>query len=168
MEPHLDFRPPPLPDWLSADPSCALPKYPVTYEDRVLQEQVFTNLFETALDVVTEGKSIKRLIEEDPRDISLGRFLAWLKKDSARWSRYEEAQQIGAEVMVEEMQQIADDSLDNHELQVKVRRFKAEKHARSKYGENPSNTPNLFSGGVTIVISNVEPPKHLEHVIEHE
>ena len=140
---HIEAQP--LPEWMSADPSCSIPKYPTTPEDRQLQETVFTSLLELVLDEVIEGRSAKTFVERDPRGIKFGRFMSWVMRNDERKQRYEEAQEIGSAVVVEEMKDIADGSdaasngmpedIQRSTLRVNVRKWIAQVHNRKRYGD---------------------------------
>jgi len=142
---EYDIAPTSMPDWLSADPTLSFPVYPTTPEDRLLQESVFTSLLELVLDEVVEGKSAKSFVERDPRAIKFGRFMSWVMRDIERRRRYEEAQEIGAEVVVEEMKDIADgtdappnsvpEDIQRSTLRVNVRKWQAQVHNRKRYGD---------------------------------
>lgn len=136
-----------LPEWLTAYPPSAplFPKYPTTKEQREIQELTFTGLFETALDYVIEGKSLRQLIEGDPRKITLGRFMSWVRKDTERMKRYEEAQLIGTEVIADDLRSISDGTDNNMEdvarstLRINTRKFLMQSHHKDRYGEKKND-----------------------------
>lgn len=131
-----------LPDWLvTTAQDDPVPKYPRTQIERDLERTTFECLFERVLESVTEGRSAKHTVESDPRGVSYGRFMLWVNRDPERVERFEEAQKVSAEVMVEDMLMIADgaDSLEDvqrSQLRVNVRKFRAQSYNRKKYGEN--------------------------------
>jgi hypothetical protein len=130
-----------LPDWLTALPTVdPLPKYPRTPEHIELELMVFESIFETVLERMVEGDAPKPIVDADPRGISFGRFMRWVKKDPKRWERYEEAQEIGTETVVEEMCAIADaaDSLEDiqrSKLRVDTRKWIVQARNRKRYGD---------------------------------
>ena len=105
----------------------------------------YSNFFECALDVVAAGRSIASIIRSDPRGIEYGRFLRWVYRDKVRSRKYEEAQEIAAEIMVSEIPSIADGmendrdmpmTTDRDNLRIKSRQWIAEKYNKKKYGQS--------------------------------
>ena len=101
--PHSD-----LPDWLSSNPLDPEPKpLPLT---------AYANMFEWVCERISIGETLGTVLNRDPRNPDVGRFIRWVMKDEGRREKYYEAQAIGAEVMFEEdMIRIADadDSLED-------------------------------------------------------
>jgi hypothetical protein len=140
MDKTIDLKPTPLPDWLSADPSMSLPKYPVTQAQMELQESIFESLFEMVLDKLVNGDSIRRFIETDPRGISLGQFISWVMKNPHRKRRYDEAQEYGTYVMADDIKEIAkgEDSTEDiarSSLRVSTMKWSMQTNNRKKYGD---------------------------------
>ena len=111
-----------LPGWLAPEP---LPYYHPTVlqarrelreNQRRIEEITFESLFDDVLDVVREGRMlVNQMFANDPRSPSYARFISWVYRDESRRARYEEAQQVGAEVIKQDMLTIADasDSLED-------------------------------------------------------
>lgn len=96
-----DFIPSvPLPDWLSDNPTSALPKYPTLKEDQLLKETVYLSMFETTLELISEGQFIEQIVKSDPRGINCGQFIRWILRDPERKQRYYEAQEDAAEILM--------------------------------------------------------------------
>jgi hypothetical protein len=129
-----------LPDWLTA-PVDELPKFPRTKVEREVEHLTFEALFERVLEGITEGRSAKGIVEDDPRNITYGRFYQWIRKDPERLRRYEEAQEASAEILLEEMQQIADgegdipEDVQRSNLRINVRKFRVQAYNRKRYGD---------------------------------
>jgi hypothetical protein len=118
----------------------SLPQYPINREQILLQETIFASIFEVVLDKVVEGESIRRFIENDPREISMGRFMTWVMRDPHRKRRYEEAQEVGTIVMAEDIKEIAkgEGSLEDvarSSLRVSTMKWTMQTHNRKKYGD---------------------------------
>jgi hypothetical protein len=142
----MDRIPATLPDWLSSAPTpaqqTALPRFPVT-ADQVHNEMItFEAAFEPVLDILVEGGSVTSYIDNDPRNINYGRFMRWIKKDPTRVQRYEEAQEIGTEALLEKMDRIADgtdnemEDIDRSKLRLAQYKFKVQSHNKRRYGES--------------------------------
>ena len=142
----MDRIPATLPDWLSTAPTpeqqIALPRFPIT-ADQVHTEQItFEAAFEPVLDILVEGGSVTKYIENDIRNINYGRFMRWIKKDPTRVQRYEEAQEIGTEALLEKMDRIADgtdnemEDIDRSKLRLSQYKFKVQSHNKRRYGES--------------------------------
>lgn len=105
-----------LPDWLTAYPTEeSVPKYPVTKEQRELKKLTYESVFESFLDHIQEGGIGSRFIKTDPRNIDYGDFIGWVKRDTERKNRFEEAQEIGADILVDEARTraLGEDSLED-------------------------------------------------------
>lgn len=138
-----DATPTTLPDWMTIHPTQEDPplaRFPRTREEREWERIVFESIFETVLDHAIEGKSIKTLINSDPRGVTYGRFMQWLKRDTERFAQYEEAREIGAEAIMEEMKEIADglttmEDVQRSQLRVNVRKIELQAWNRKRYGD---------------------------------
>lgn len=120
-----------------------IPRYPATPGEKDLREHTYRNFFECALDVVASGASVASIIRNDPRGIEYGRFLRWVKRDKVRARKYEEAQEIAAEILVSEIPAIADGvendmpmTTDRDNLRIRSRQWMAEKYNKKKYGQS--------------------------------
>lgn len=142
-------RPPPIdptsntPDWLSVYNDPAIPKvvekFPRTQEQRELERLTFEAMFEIALDHIIEGRSIKTLINDDPRGLTYGRFMTMLKRDKERLARYWEAKEIGAEAVIEDMKEISDnpdEDVQRSTLRINVRKFEVQTANPLRYGDS--------------------------------
>lgn len=124
----------PVPDWMLT-PTRQTPK-----EVKELELQVYESLFEHTLDRVAEGMNLKTILNQDSRGIQMGRFVRWIMKDEQRRTRYYAAQQTGAELIFEEMLDIADggDSLEDvqrSKLRIDTRKWVLGIHDRKRFGE---------------------------------
>lgn len=145
-----------LPDWLLP---TELPRYPTTKDQREIQEITFATVFERVIDGIIEGKSAKEIVETDPRYISYGRFIQWIRRDKERLKRFHEAQKCSAEVFMEESQQIADgdpnqppEDVQRSRLRIDVRWKRIQAYDRERYGEKQSVDVNT---NTTITIKNL-------------
>ena len=138
----------PLPAWLT------VPTYPTTKDQRDLQRLVHETVFEAFLDHIIEGRSGTHFIRTDPRDLSYGRFMAWVKSNPDRNKRYEEAREIGTEAVLEDMKAIADGEGDSVEdvqrstLRVNVRKIELQAWNKRRYGAEKE----VGGGSVQVVI----------------
>lgn len=108
----------------------------------------FETVFETILDEIVEGRGVKSYLARDPREIDYGRFMRWIDKDSERVKRYEEAQRIGTEAIMEDMDDIAagTDSLEEIErskLRLAQAKFKVQSWNKRKYGDTKQVEMNV-------------------------
>jgi hypothetical protein len=125
----------PIPDFLIAE----LPKGR-SVAVKQLELQVYESLFETTLDKVTEGMNIKTILDLDGRGIEKGRFIRWIMKDEQRRTRYYAAQQAGAEIIFEEMIDIADaensfEDVQRSKLRIDTRKWVLGIHDKKRFGD---------------------------------
>jgi hypothetical protein len=136
----------PLPEWLTIHEDRGnpqfLPRHPRTKTELELEQITFESVFEVILDRLIEGDAPKPIIDDDPRGISYGRFMRWVRKDPERVRRWEEAEEIGAEVLVGEMTAIADgdpnippEDVNRSKLRVDTRKWLLQVRNRRKYGD---------------------------------
>lgn len=137
----------PVPDWMIAElPSKRAP------ELRELELQVYESLFETTLDKVAEGMNIKTILNLDGRGIQMGRFVRWIMKDDQRRTRYYAAQQTGAEIVFEEMIDIADgegtfEDVQRSKLRIDTRKWVLGIHDKKRFGDKTNEmTVNINLG----------------------
>lgn len=78
-------------------------------------EAVYPALFEIALDGIASGNPMTAVVESYPLRVNIDRFRAWVLRDETRRARYYEAQALGAEVVAEQIIEIADadDSIED-------------------------------------------------------
>lgn len=129
----------PIPDWMIAE-------LPTTKSQSVkeLELKVYESLFETTLDKVAEGMNIKTILNLDGRTIEKGRFIRWIMKDDQRRTRYYAAQQTGAELIFEEMIDIADGSdtledVQRSKLRIDTRKWVLGIHDKKRFGEKSAD-----------------------------
>lgn len=169
---------PTIPDWLTAHDTTKcptkLPRFPRTKEHLELEELTFSAVFENVLDVIIEGGHVMQFLREDPRDINYGRFQKWIKKDKERLRRYEEAQEIGTEALLEKMDQIAagtegdggiPEDIERSKLRLAQYKFKVQSWNRRRYGNEKEVAQPFGAGGIVINIGAVDSPYANEKVV---
>ena len=142
-----------VPDWLvSKEPTVTLPQdidrgvFPMANPKsnrqltRELMNQTFDNMLEHVLAEVSSGRTIKSLLDEDYREPDYQHFLGWLRKDPGRWARYQDAQEISAEMdtarMVEEAYGLeSNNDVQRSTLIVNTLKFKVQSYNRRRYGD---------------------------------
>lgn len=134
-----------IPEWLRpTDDQVLNMKYPVTPSHREVQRITFESLFERALEDVMEGKAIKALIESDPRGVSYGQFMKWVRSNPDRSTAMDEAEAIGTDVTADELKEISDgDGLEDVQrstLRVNTRKWLMQSRNKKKYGEKQIDT----------------------------
>lgn len=142
-----------LPDWLRPTDDEVLDiKYPVTPSHREIQRITFESLFERALEQVMEGKSVKSLVESDPRGVTYGQFMRWVRSNPERSKAMDEAEEIGTDVTADELKEISDgDGLEDVQrstLRVNTRKWLMQTRNKKKYGAEKETG----SGGITVVV----------------
>lgn len=138
---------PTLPSWLN--PSIPSP----VSAARLRQENHLTtieNSFERALEHVRQGKPLAQFVEEYPVPIDYRHLLAWIMRDEDRKLRYREAQEIGAEVVADQMIQIADgtdtelpEDIDRATLRINTRKWLLGVWNRKRFGETRQIEQNV-------------------------
>lgn len=133
----------PLPDWLSVPD----PKPPrMSKSARELLHVEYEQIFEKMIEGVYRGNFIRQLIEDDPRIISFESFMRWVKRDTARYDRFLEAQEMSAIFEVDDALKIADgvgaidpasnDTVNRDKLRIDTRMKRASFHHKKRYGES--------------------------------
>jgi hypothetical protein len=159
-----DTAVPTLPNWLTAhESSMDKTRFPVTKEHLEMERLTFEAVFETVLDRIVEGQPILSYLKEDPREVDYPRFLRWIRKDPERVARYEEAQEIGTEALLEKMDEIAEgtqspEDIERSKLRLAQYKFKVQAWNKRRYGGEKEQATSFGMGGVTINISQVESP----------
>jgi hypothetical protein len=131
-----------LPNWLSVpDPTSSKPSKAA----RELLHLQYENMFENFIEQVYRGRSLKSLVEDDPRFVSYEDFLRWVKRDPVRHERFKEAQEMRTEFLAGEILEIADgvDAIDAHsndtvnrdKIRIDTRKWLMSAHNRKRYGE---------------------------------
>lgn len=97
-------------------------------------------VFETMLDRVREGTPLRAALDEDPRRINVGDFMAWVMSSTERKDRYHEAQEVAAEIIAADMIPIADgegslEDVSRSALRVTTRREMLKIWNRKRYGD---------------------------------
>lgn len=152
-----------LPDWLTALPPEDPVRYPRTKEHLAVQKMTYETLFERVIEGVEGGETVTAIVKADPRNIDLGNFLGWIRRNPERLARFEDAKQNGTIVLEEKMVAIAigADSMDDTQrakLQVDTIKWIMQVWNRKRYGaEKDQTSNNPFANGVTIVIGDVQP-----------
>lgn len=169
--------PTPLPDWLSLAPTprqqTSNPKYPRTKEELAIEQMTFEAVFEKVLDVIVEGQGVREFLRTDTRRVDYGRFLRWIREDKERLARYEEAQEIGTEAILETMDEIAAgthsmEDIERSKLRLAQYKFKVQAWNKRRYGTDKETPTPFGSGGITINISAVDVPTTIGNVIEQK
>ena len=138
-----------IPDWLAPmqlEQLPALSPAEVKKQAKELLHLQYENMFENFIEQVYRGRSMKSLIEDDPRLISYEDFLRWMKKDSQRYERFKEAQEMRSEFLAGEILEIADglesmdaassDTVNRDKLRIDTRKWLMGAHNRKRYGES--------------------------------
>ena len=105
----------------------------------------YSNMFENFIEQVYRGRSLKSLVEDDPRLVSYEDFLRWIKRDPQRHERFKEAQEMRTEFIAGEILEIADgvgtidpasnDTVNRDKLRIDTRKWLMGAHNRKRYGE---------------------------------
>lgn len=104
--------------------------------------------FDTVLDVVASGSPASAAFEATHMSDAMGKFFRWVKADPARFDKLREAQEIGAEVVSNQMVAIADasDSLEDvarSTLRINTRKWLLGVWDRKRFGEVKQNDVNI-------------------------
>lgn len=132
----------PLPTWLSVpDTNSSKPSKAA----RELLHLQYENMFENFIEQVYRGRSLKSLVEDDPRFVSYEDFLRWIKRDPQRNERFKEAQEMRTEFLAGEILEIADgaesidasapETVNRDKLRIDTRKWLMGAHNRKRYGE---------------------------------
>jgi hypothetical protein len=167
-----------LPDWLSANQ----PNPPaIPPSSKQLLHITYENMFESFIEHIYRGKSLKQLIENDARLVSYEDFMRWVKRDPIRHERFKEAQEMRTEFMAGELLEIADgvDSMDpsasetvnRDKLRIDTRKWLMGAHNRKRYGESKqiemtgtvSITEALAQAQGRVIDITPEYVEHIEH-----
>lgn len=97
-----------IPDWLTPDFDPAVDSRPESDERKALRHRQYASVFETVLERVAMGMTVKQALDLDRRDTDFSHFLRWVMTDRERKSRFYEAQEIGTEWLADETIEIAD------------------------------------------------------------
>ena len=135
-----------LPDWLSADRTDPVKPPVLPPSSKELLHATYEVMFESFIEHIYRGKSLKQLVEGDARLVSYEDFMRWIKRDPARHERFKEAQEMRTEFMAGEILEIADglesidpsasDSVNRDKLRIDTRKYLMGAHNRKRYGES--------------------------------
>lgn len=100
----------------------------------------FESAFERMMSVVETGQPLTAALEDYPVELNYTRFLAWVHKDENRKARYYEAQTVAAEVVAQQMLDIADASdtiedVQRSTLRINTRKWLLGVWNRRRFGE---------------------------------
>ena len=132
-----------LPTWLSVpDPPPIKPSKGA----RELLHTQYAIMFENFIEQVYRGRSLRSLVEDDPRLVSYEDFLRWIKRDPQRHERFKEAQEARTEFLAGEILEIADgitavdpnsnDTVNRDKLRIDTRKWLMSAHNKKRYGES--------------------------------
>lgn len=137
-----------LPSWMAPSPVATTDPAPLTDEQRrelarlkrENENTLFDNAFEGLLDQVRAGNPLSAAVDMDPRPIDYARLLVWIRSDETRLSRFNEAKEIGAEVVEDQMLTIADASdtmedVQRSTLRINTRKWLLGVWNRKRYGD---------------------------------
>jgi hypothetical protein len=132
--------PVPIPEWLHPTPPPIPANLQLTKLKNEIMETQFDSSFERVLDQLAEGKSLKTIFEDDPREFKESKFIKWVLKDPTRKEAYHEALEIGAEMIAAEMIEISDgtDSMEDVQrstLRINTRKWLLGIWNKKRYGE---------------------------------
>lgn len=143
-----------LPNWLSVPDTNSSKPSKVARELLLLQ---YENMFENFIEQVYRGRSLKSLVEDDPRLVSYEDFLRWIKRDPQKHERFKEAQEMRTEFIAGEIIEIADgaesvdpsapDTVNRDKLRIDTRKWLMSAHNRKRYGE----TKQIELGGTVSI-----------------
>jgi hypothetical protein len=130
-----------VPDWLIPTPDVPMDKRMVTSVAKELTNQFYETLFEHAMERLAAGTPLPDIINEYHTATDIAKFRAWIYKDPTRKSRYESAQELFADALVDDMLRIADgvDSLEDVQrtaLRLQHRKWIASCLNRRRYGDS--------------------------------
>ena len=136
---------PQIPNWLSVpEPTSSTTSLPSKAARELLHLQ-YENMFENFIEQVYRGRSLKSLVDDDPRLVSYEDFLRWIKRDPQRNERFKEAQEMRTEFIAGEIIEIADgvesvdpsspDTVNRDKLRIDTRKWLMSAHNRKRYGE---------------------------------
>jgi hypothetical protein len=131
--------PPELPEWLIGTPVKEEKLIP-TEEARKLLEVQYSNMFNSLIDRVTMGESLKSALNEDTRKFDYALFLRWIFKNEKRRNLYYEAQAVGAEVKFSEILDLAEakdsfEDIQRSSLRINTTKYHISVANRKRFGE---------------------------------
>ncbi len=161
-----------LPDWLRPTDEQLLiqdQKFPMTKDHKELRRILYESVFERVVECLEAGNPVSRTLREDPREIDVGQFMAWVRRDAERFKRFEEAKRNGMLILEDKLLEIADGEESTEDVQRSKLRADTIKFIMQswdkRYKTDNKETGNQFAGGVTIVIGEVESPYKRESLV---
>lgn len=141
------------PNWMVPEDISAtlrdIPRFPKSKAEQQLVESTYNSLFEYILDYIAAGVPLTSVLKHDPRNIDYARFKRWINKNPMRKARFEEAEEIAADIMIEQLGQSIDVSPDElagsmdgstmlglKRLNFEYTKFRAGAMNKRKYGSN--------------------------------
>lgn len=101
----------------------------------------FSGAFEQVLELVVAGNSLRKICRDNKHIPTYSRMIRWIFADEDRKKRYEDAQMLGAEILADEMLDIADGTNDTlsdvqrDNLRINTRKQLLAWRNRDKYGD---------------------------------
>lgn len=160
------------PDWLTVTALEQSPAQTIgepiarTRAELALMEQHHQAAFEPILDRITLGHSLKDILDDRPHDsypIHKGALIRWIRSDPDRLQRYRDAQEIGTELIEDEMIEISDgknmlEDVARSKLRIDTRKDVLGFRNRKRYGKDAPVATPFAQGAITINIGQVEVP----------
>jgi hypothetical protein len=144
-----------LPEWLTPATTPTNPDPAHTQlvaqgkQDRLaLLQQQYEFAFDRVIDRIAAGNPLSAALEGLPYQFEYGKYIQWILKDENRRQRYYEAQETGAEIVADQMLNIADadDSLEDvarSTLRINTRKWLLGVWNRKRYGETKQIEQNV-------------------------
>lgn len=137
-----------------------LPKFLENYENTFVEKRlrskfdslkeetsitIYDSFFEKLLEKLATGMPLTAVLRDDCRNIDKSHFLSWVMKDHIRKNRYYEALEIGSEITISEMLEIADgkdsegqpspEDIARSSLRINTRKYVIGVQNRKRFGE---------------------------------
>ena len=143
-----------LPDWLAPpqpsidqsdqpdQPSPQTSLTPIEHRrvTRELLDATFAAMFERVLTLITQGRTLKSIVNEDLRSIEYDAFWRWIKRDPQRYERYKEAKELRTEwwagriIEIAEAEDAAED-VQRSKLKIDTYKWLMGADNRKQYGD---------------------------------
>ena len=148
-----------LPAWLV--PVQHDQKFPRTKDHKEITRITYEALFERVVENMEVGVTASSTVKNDPRNVDLGNFMGWVRKDPERLSRFEEAKKNGMLILGDRLLEIVEDTESMEDVQrtkLRVDTLKWVMQSWDKRYRTSEKSDMAQSGQVTVVISQVESP----------
>ena len=128
-----------VPHWLMAE-QPTLKRSPALLKK--LTDETYSNFFETVLDRICTGMTFRDILQEDGRNIDPGKMMSWIKRDPQREQRYYDAQEVGMEMVSDEIIGIADatdnpmEDVQRSSLRIEARMKLLKTRHKRRYGDS--------------------------------